>query len=307
MTEHYDVIIVGGGFAGLCCGLKLKGKKVLIVEARKQIAKKHRSSQCSLYPSGESYEVEGNDIYFHKNNFRAHNAFMGRLSHMEIQAGARKLIAIAKNPSIVVDEGKIKGAIEDLCREAGMDIITGVKVRSVETDGERVSIYTDKKYDADYLVGADGAHSLVMQDLPIKRRNIGSLAALEIEAESMDIPEYGFYAEFKGVTLGFYAQIFGNGYMLGVFQGSGINGKRIDLKKYLEQAMQKMRVKGITRRYGCLIPICLSAPSSYYKNIIMAGDSVSSFSMATITGAMLMGLLAGEAVLKKDGGSCRCL
>ena len=39
------------------------------------------------------------------------------------------------------------------------------------------------------------------------------------------------------------------------------------------------------------------------KNIIMAGDAVASFSMATITGAMLMGMLAGDAVLKKIEGA----
>jgi flavin-dependent dehydrogenase len=302
MSEHYDVIIAGGGFAGLCCAFNLKGKKVLVLETRKEIGRKHRGSQSSLYPYGERYEVDGNDIYFHKNKIRAHNAFMGRLTHMEFAAGEQKLIANAKNPSIVVDEGKIKGALEHRCREAGVDIITGAKVRSVETDGEHVSVYTEKKYDAQYLVGADGAHSQVIRHLPIKRRKIGSFAELEIEAECMDIPDEGFYAEFKNVTIGFYAQVYGDGYMLGAFQGLGMNGNRIDLKKYMDQAMQKMNVRGVTRQYGCFIPICLSAPSSYYKNILMAGDSVTSFSMATITGAMLMGLLAAEAILKKAQG-----
>ena len=71
MSEHYDVIIVGGGYAGLCCGLKLKdtGKRVLILEARKEIARKHRGCQCSLYPFGETFTVDGEDITFHQNNY----------------------------------------------------------------------------------------------------------------------------------------------------------------------------------------------------------------------------------------------
>lgn len=197
MSEHYDVIIAGGGFAGLCCALNLKGKKVLVLETRKEIARKHRGSQCSLYPFGERYEVDGNDIYFHKNKIRAHNAFMGQLTHMEFATGEQKLIANSKNPSIVVDEGKIKGAIEHRCREAGVDIITGAKVRTVETNGEHVSVYTEKKYDAQYLVGADGAHSQVIRHLPIKRRKMGVLQSWKLKQNIWIYLTRGFMLSLK--------------------------------------------------------------------------------------------------------------
>lgn len=303
MSEHYEVIIVGGGYAGLCCGLKLKDRKVLILEARNEIARKHRGCQCGLYPFGESFDLEGDDIQFHNNKIRVRSAVMARISHMELVSGGHKIFSAFKDTLPIIDEGKLKGTVEYLCREAGVNVVTGTKVRTINTDGQRVSVYTDKKYDANYLVGADGASSTVMRYLPLRRRKIGDFFELELEAEHMDIPDGGMYGEMKGIKVGFYAQPYGEGYMLGVYQGLGMGDKRIDLKRYLEESINKLKVKGITRRYGCAMPIHLSASSSYYKNIVMAGDAVSSFSMATIAGAMMMGLMAGEAVLKKMEGT----
>lgn len=303
MSEHYDVIIVGGGYAGLCCGLKLKGKRVLILEARKEIARKNRGCQCSLYPIGESFDFEGDDIYFQKNKIKVPGAVVARIKKMEVVSGEHKLLTTLENIMPIIDEAIIKGTIENLCREAGVDIITGSKVRTVETDGQRVRVYAgNNNYDANYLLGADGANSLVMRYLPLKRKKIGSLLELEVEADSMDLPDDVFYAEIKKVMVGIYAQPYYKGYMLGVFQGLGVDGTRIDIKKYLEESLKKLNVKGVTRTYGCSIPVHLSASSSYYKNVIMAGDAVGSFSMITITGAMMAGLLAGEAILEKMEG-----
>ena len=302
MPERHDVIIVGGGYAGLCCGLKLKGKSVLLIEARKEIARKHRGCQCSLYPFGESFTVEGKDITFHQNNVTVQNALMATLTRLEFASGGHKLTSTLSDPMPIIDEAKIKGALEKLCRENGVAIITGTKVTSVDTAGNRVCVYADKQYEADYLVGADGSHSLVARQLPLKRRKIGSFMEMEVETERMDIPDNGFYAEMRSITEGLYAQPYGDGYMLGVFQGIGSRGKRIDLKKYLEESLHKLKAERIIRRYGCSMPIYLSASPSYYKQVIMAGDSVASFSMLTITGALLMGFLAGEAVLKHMEG-----
>jgi flavin-dependent dehydrogenase len=303
MSEYYDVIIVGGGYAGLCCGLKLKGKRVLIVEARKEIARKNRGCQCSLYPIGESFDFEGDDINFQNNKIKVPAGVVARIKRTEVVSGNHKIVATLEDIMPIIDEAIIKGTIENLCREAGVDIITGARVSSVEIDDQRVRVYAgNKKYDANYLLGADGANSMVMRYLPLKRKKIGSLLEMEVEADSMDLPDNGFYAEIKKMMVGIYAQPYYKGYMLGVFQGMGVDGTRIDIKEYLEESLKKLNVKGVTRTYGSSIPIHLSASSSYYKNVIMAGDAVGSFSMITITGAMMAGLLAGEAILKKMEG-----
>ena len=304
MSEHYDVIISGGGYAGLCCGktLAANGKRILLLEARKEIARKHRGCQCSLYPFGETFSMEGKDITFHQNKITVQNALMAQLTTVECVSGNYTLNTTPPDPMPIIDEEKVKGALEKACRENGVNISTGTKVKSIETDGQRVCIAADKEYEADYLIGADGAHSLVMSSLPLKKNKIGTFVEIEVETERMNMPPNGFYAELRNMVAGLYAQPYGEGYMLGVFQGLGPGSTKIDLKNYLEESLHKLKAGGITRRYGCSMPIYLSASSSHYKNILMAGDSVGSFSMVTITGAMLMGLLAGEAVLQHMEG-----
>jgi flavin-dependent dehydrogenase len=110
------------------------------------------------------------------------------------------------------------------------------------------------------------------------------------------------YGEMRNVKVGFYAQPYDKGYLLGAFQALGMKEKPIDLKAYMREIFDKLNVEGVTHRYGCSMPLYWSASSSYHENVVLAGDAVSSCSVTTIAGAMMMGLLAGEAVEKKMEG-----
>jgi flavin-dependent dehydrogenase len=302
MSELYDVIVSGGGYAGLCCALRLKNRKVLLLESRREIGRKHRGCQCGLYAFGETFDLKGTDLHFHNNNFTVRDAIVAKLSRVELVSGGRRLVVSIENPMALIDEGKMKGAMENMCRDAGVEIVTGAPVTSVETDGQKVSVFAGKKYDGRFLVGADGARSRVVQKLPIKRRQMGSLRELEVEAKRANVPEESMYGEMRNVKVGFYAQPYDKGYLLGAFQALGMKEKPIDLKAYMREIFDKLKVEGVTRQYGCSMPLYWSASSSYHENVVLAGDAVSSCSVTTIAGAMMMGLLAGEAVEKKMEG-----
>lgn len=161
--QTYDLLIIGGGLAGLCCALNLSmnGCKVLLIEKHKY--PHHRV--CGEYVS--------NEILPYLNTLGVHPMEVGakRISKLEISM---------KNGSILSSELPLGGfglsryAFDELFYKIvknKIDIIFDT-VEQVDFSGSTFTIQTQKKssFRADFVVGAFGKRSNI--DAYMKRKFI---------------------------------------------------------------------------------------------------------------------------------------
>jgi len=272
MVQNFDLVIIGGSFAGLACArtAALKGLKVAVVDAKPEpgarvsttgIVVKEASDDFDL-PARLMRKVRGVRLYSPDNRSVDLHA-PGYFFHATDTAGILRWMA---------------GEAE----RAGATLMFGAKFDSA-IEYERGVGLSSLGLHTQFLIGADGARSRVAELFGLSR-NKRFLAGLEIECESLEGVDPRFLHCFADSRIA-------PGYIAWVVPGAGVTqigvAARRPAKPDLGELLQRLKsfcnIKDIrvTQRRSGLIPVGGTLRNLGTNRVLLVGDAAGMVSPVT--------------------------
>jgi electron transfer flavoprotein-quinone oxidoreductase len=176
--EQYDVVIIGGGSAGIAALKQLSNlnKQAILIEAGKQVGTKNISGGI-LYSKkpkhGRAYNVE--DVYpeflqeapveRRITQYMLHATSQDKIFTMDLTQAHEYQANFAYSVLLNKLNGWFAKLAEETAERQGGGIVSGVHVRSLEWQGEKVVVQTDEleSFEAKAVIAADGVNSEVAE------------------------------------------------------------------------------------------------------------------------------------------------
>lgn len=181
MTEKLDVVVVGGGPAGICAA-------TAILDVNPSLAPRLRVLEKAKYPRDKycagAVGARGEKILQRLGIMP--DVPSVPIDGMSLRTGAGERAVRVPGIGHVVRRIEFDAALSKLARERGVEIIEDAKVERVALDGDRAIVESSAgKFEARVVVGCDGVGSVVRKSMGV---GIGKLRAqvLELDTEAIE-------------------------------------------------------------------------------------------------------------------------
>ncbi len=182
--QHYDVIILGGGLAGLTLSIQLKRKKpdikILVLERRKENAPKaaHKVGESTVELASYYYrEIIGEKEYLEKHELPKYGLRFFFKSHTKeiiesrVELGPRKWLY---TPSHQLDRGTFENHLASRTQEYGTEFLLDAFVKDVEFGKDQSTVnYKHKgeevKATCRWVADATSRHSFLKRKLGFEK------------------------------------------------------------------------------------------------------------------------------------------
>ena len=277
--KKYDVIIIGAGISGTTFGYLMRNsnKKVLIIEKTKII---NKEKLCGGLLSKKSYDllntifdIDSKQIAFNKNQTCImHNN--GATFNLNL------------NTFSIYRKDLDNYILEEYLNNGG-ELLDAVQYENLDLNNNTLEI-NNKKYQFDYLVGADGVFSCLRKEITgkIQKRNF----ALEVYEKKPKELEIFFFDNFKG-----YGWIIPNN--RNAMVGVGEVNENTKIEDILNSFLKKIDIHSTENVKGAFLP---TGNDIYlnYKNVFFIGDSAGLIS--PITGEGIYYALMSAKILSEN-------
>jgi len=310
MRSDYDVIVVGAGPGGTtaCRYCARAGLKTLLIDK-------------DQFPR---YKVCGGCLSL--KTVRLLNLDLGPV--VENTVSAVKFTYRARDPLLIDSEDPIglmvmRDRFDDfLVREAvkeGSEFLDGDRVLEARElgNGTEVVLTSGKRLSCQYLMGADGAESVIAKSFPFSLRKIrGDEVGLQSEVPYSSAI-YFKKEDLRRVHLDFgripkgYGWVFPKKEGLSIGVGGVFRGGEKNIHQYFRDFVQDLKLipgRKVEKTLGHRLPVYDGAGQKVsYKNVLLVGDAGGMIDPLTGEGiyyAIRSGMLAAEAVLRsKEKGN----
>ena len=304
MKKNYDVIIAGAGPSGASLAFELATKGIDVLVLEKDILPRYKccaggvTFRAAGFLNGILEEVRDNVVT--DVTVRCGEAGYSGFSDED-------LIYTVKRE--VFDHALIKNA-----EKAGATVLQGQKVKRIEGDNGWVEVVTaNESYRAQFLAGADGAHSVVAKALGadnIRDYIVAINTEVILPDHELDKWKSRIHIDVGCVSDG-YAWVFPKQESLSVGIGC-MRDKAIYLKRDFSRFVESLSFDKypVARSGGGLLPICKKKTVVYKGRLCLLGDAAGFIDPLTGEGiyyAMKSAHLAAPVIEKCLSTNTNCL